>query len=291
MEQQSSIIRQRHTISSQGRIIDMSKPLVMGILNVTTDSFYSGSRYRFGCQIARRAAQIISEGGQIIDVGACSTRPGSAPIDEATELRRLSRAMSAIRRRLPDALVSIDTYRANVARAMVNDYGANIINDISAGSMDSKMLETVAALQVPYVVMHMQGTPTNMQQAPSYSDVISEIMQFFTQKLSELKALNINDIIIDPGFGFGKTIEHNYTILRNLKIFEMLEMPILVGLSRKSMIYKPLNISPKQALNGTTVLNTIALQNGANILRVHDVGAAVEAITLSNNLLAQPEFQ
>lgn len=291
MEQQSSIIRQRHTISSQGRIIDMSKPLVMGILNVTTDSFYSGSRYRFGCQIARRAAQIISEGGQIIDVGACSTRPGSAPIDEATELRRLSRAMSAIRRRLPDALVSIDTYRANVARAMVNDYGANIINDISAGSMDSKMLETVAALQVPYVVMHMQGTPTNMQQAPSYSDVISEIMQFFTQKLSELKALNINDIIIDPGFGFGKTIEHNYTILRNLKIFEMLEMPILVGLSRKSMIYKPLNISPKQALNGTTALNTIALQNGANILRVHDVGAAVEAITLSNNLLAQPEFQ
>lgn len=269
----------------------MSKPLVMGILNVTTDSFYSGSRYRFGCQIARRAAQIISEGGQIIDVGACSTRPGSAPIDEATELRRLSRAMSAIRRRLPDALVSIDTYRANVARAMVNDYGANIINDISAGSMDSKMLETVAALQVPYVVMHMQGTPTNMQQAPSYSDVISEIMQFFTQKLSELKALNINDIIIDPGFGFGKTIEHNYTILRNLKIFEMLEMPILVGLSRKSMIYKPLNISPKQALNGTTALNTIALQNGANILRVHDVGAAVEAITLSNNLLAQPEFQ
>lgn len=290
MEQQSSIIHPRRTINSRGRIIDMSNPLIMGILNVTTDSFYSGSRYRFAYQIARRAEQILAQGGHIIDIGACSTRPGAAPVEEQTELKRLAKAVGTVRKRFPDAIISIDTYRANVARAMVNDYGAHIINDISAGSMDANMFSTVASLHVPYVLTHMQGTPSNMQQQPTYNNVISDLMSFFNQKIEELKALNVCDIIIDPGFGFGKTEAHNYTILRNLNVFELLGLPLLVGISRKSMIYKALNTDPRHALNGTTVLNTIALQRGANILRVHDVREAVETIALTNKMAEQPEF-
>ena len=263
----------------------------MGVLNITSDSFYSGSRYRWGYQISRRADQILSEGGQIIDIGACSTRPGATPIDEQLELRRLAKAVSIVRRRHPDAIISVDTYRASVARAMVNDYGVDIINDISAGSMDPDLLTTVASLRVPYVLMHMQGTPANMQQHPTYGNVMEELMLHLSQKLEQLKALDINDIIIDPGFGFGKSLEHNYTILKNLSTFRLLDRPILVGLSRKSMIYNPLRIAPRGALNGTTVLNTVALQNGASILRVHDVRAAVEAIALTQVLQAQPEFQ
>lgn len=291
MEQQGSIIHPHRTISTRGKVLDLSKPLVMGVLNITSDSFYSGSRYRWGCQISRRAEQMLAEGAQIIDIGACSTRPGATPIDEQLELRRLSKAVGAVRRKLPEAIISVDTYRASVARAMVNDYEVNIINDISAGSMDPDMLTTVASLRVPYVLMHMQGTPTDMQQQPSYGNVMEELMMYLSQKLEHLKALDISDVIIDPGFGFGKTLEHNYTILKNLSTFRLLGRPILVGLSRKSMVYNQLNIGPRAALNGTTVLNTVALQNGASILRVHDVRAAVEAISLTSMLQSQPEFQ
>lgn len=280
MEQFGSIINQRKTITTQGKILVLSNPLVMGILNVTTDSFYRGSRYRFGYQIARRAEEIVEQGGTIIDVGACSTRPGVHLIDEKTELKRLVRAMTIIRKRLPNAIVSVDTFRSKIAKTMVNDFDVNIINDVSAGSMDPAMFLTVADLKVPYVVMHMQGTPADMQIKPTYTDVVSELMDYFTNIVEMLKVMGVNDIIIDPGFGFGKTIEHNYTILNNLNTFALLGLPILVGLSRKSMICEPLGIPPTKALNGTTVLNTMAIQKGAKILRVHDVRAAVETVAL-----------
>ncbi len=265
--------------------------MVMGIVNVTSDSFFSASRYRFAHSIARRAEQILNEGGTIIDVGACSTRPGANPVSEALELKRLSKSLCAIKKRFPDAIVSIDTFRSSVARKMVEDYGANVINDISAGTMDPSMFETVAELGVPYILMHMKGTPNNMQNNPTYENVIKEIFIYLNEKIETLKRLGVKDIIIDPGFGFGKTIEHNYAILRNLNAFKLFELPILAGLSRKSMIYKPLNTSPNHALNGTTVLNTLALQNGATILRVHDVKEAVETIKLFNLTQQQSDFQ
>lgn len=291
MEQIGSIINQRKTITTRGKIVDLSNPLVMGILNVTPNSFYAESRCRFGYQIARRASEIVEQGAKIIDIGACSTRPGVELIDEETELKRLTKAVSIVRKRFPHAIISVDTFRSNVAKAMVNDFEVNIINDISAGSMDKLMLQTIADLRVPYVVMHMQGTPTEMQQNPNYQSVVRELMSFFTELVDSLKIMGINDVIIDPGFGFGKTIEHNYTILKNLETFLLLGLPILVGLSRKSMIYKTLNCTPKEALHGTTVLNTIALHKGAKILRVHDVKAAVDAITLVQKMNGQLEYQ
>lgn len=265
--------------------------MVMGIINVTNDSFFSGSRFRFSNSIARRAKQIIDEGGQIIDVGACSTRPGAKPVSEQEELKRLDKALAAIRKRYPETIVSVDTFRATVAKWAVKEYRVDIINDISAGQMDSKMFETIAELNVPYILMHMQGTPENMQHNPTYENVIRELVLFFNDKIEKLKQLNVKDIIIDPGFGFGKTLEHNYTILKNLETFKLLELPILAGVSRKSMIYKPLSTKPEHALNGTTVLNTYAVIKGASILRVHDVKEAVETIKLVELINAQPEFQ
>lgn len=265
--------------------------MVMGIINVTNDSFFSGSRFRFSHSIVRRAKQIMEEGGQIIDIGACSTRPGAKPISERDEVKRLHKALAAIRRNYPEAIISVDTFRASVAQWAVKEFSVDIINDISAGQMDSKMFETIAKLNVPYILMHMQGTPENMQQSPYYENVIRDLVLFFNDKIEKLKQLNVKDIIIDPGFGFGKTIEHNYTILKNLDTFKLLELPILVGISRKSMIYKPLNTKPKRALNGTTILNTYALLKGASILRVHDVKEAVETIKLVELIDAQPEFQ
>ncbi len=291
MEHIGSHLKQRQTITSNGKIINISRPLVMGIVNVTSDSFFSASRFRFSHSIARRAEQIINQGGTMIDVGACSTRPGAQLVNEELELRRLSRALNAIRKKYPDAIVSIDTFRSNVAKRMVSDFGANIINDISAGEMDPKMFETIAELKVPYILMHMKGTPDNMQNDPTYENVIKEIFIYFNEKIETLKRLGVNDIIIDPGFGFGKTIEHNYTILKNLNAFKLFELPILAGVSRKSMIYKSLNTTPNQALNGTTILNTLALHNGATILRVHDVREAVEAIKLFELTQKQPDFQ
>lgn len=291
MEQERSVFTPRRTIQCNGKLITMDKPLVMGIINVTNDSFFKGSRFRFPFSIARRAEQIIEQGGDIIDIGACSTRPGSKPISEQEELKRLTKALHAVRKKYPDVLISVDTFRSSVAKRVVSDFKVDIINDISAGELDPAMFETIAELGVPYILMHMKGTPENMQLNPHYDNVIRELILFFNEKIEKLKQLNVKDIIIDPGFGFGKTIDHNYTILKNLETFQLLELPILVGISRKSMIYKPLNIKPDLALNGTTVLNTLALLKGASILRVHDVQEAVETIKLVRLTSAQPEFQ
>lgn len=291
MEQQRSVFIPRKTLHCNGKLITIDKPFVMGIINVTKDSFFSGSRYRSSYSIAKRAQQILAEGGDIIDVGACSTRPGSKPVSENEEMKRLDKALTAIRKKFPDAIISVDTFRSSVAKRVVKDFNVDIINDISAGEIDPAMFKTVAELNVPYILMHMKGTPENMQQNPTYENVIRELILFFNEKIEKLKQHNVKDIIIDPGFGFGKTIEHNYTILKNLETFRLLELPLLVGISRKSMIYKALGISPEKALNGTTILNTIALQKGASILRVHDVKPAVEAIKLMNIVNSQPEFQ
>lgn len=291
MEQIGSHFKQRQTATSQGKLISTAKPMVMGIINVTDNSFFSASRFRFAHTIAKRAEQILNEGGKIIDVGACSTRPGAGPVSEELEFKRLSKALNAIRKKFPDAIISVDTYRSNVASKMISDFQANIINDISAGAMDTKMFETIAALKVPYILMHMQGSPETMQSNPTYSNIIKEIFIYFNERIEKLKLLGVNDIIIDPGFGFGKTIDHNYTILKNLHAFRLFELPVLVGVSRKSMIYKLLDTTPEKALNGTTALNTMALMNGASILRVHDVREAVETIKLFETSKSQPDFQ
>jgi dihydropteroate synthase len=260
----------------------------MGIINVTTDSFYHASQFRLKRRIYLRAKEILQQGGAIIDLGACSTRPGAKLVSEEDELKKLSRAAAVIRKHFPDAILSIDTFRASVARRMVNDFSASIINDISAGEMDKAMFETVAELGVPYIAMHMKGTPAIMQENPTYDNVIKEVTKYFATKTEQLSRLGVNDIIIDPGFGFGKTIEHNYTLLNNLDAFRIFNLPILVGLSRKSMIYRPLGSTPDTALNGTSVLNTLALTKGAKVLRVHDVKEAVETVRLTELCLNQP---
>lgn len=291
MEQPPSYLKQRKTMTSNGRIISLDKPLVMGIINVTDDSFYNGSRYKLGFRIAARAEQIIREGGSIIDVGACSTRPGAKPVSEQQELKRLAKALHAIRKKYPEAIISVDTYRSRVARMAVGDYRANIINDISAGELDPEMFSTIAELKIPYVLMHMRGIPETMQQNPTYDNVIREIITYLNGKIEQLKQLGVSDIIVDPGFGFGKTVDHNFSILKNLQVFRLFERPILVGLSRKSMISKTLGIPAAKCLNGTTVLNTMALLNGATILRVHDVREATEAIKLVESTTRQPDYQ
>lgn len=292
MEKVESLFQGRQLILSHGKLIDISKPLIMGVINVTTDSFFDGSQFRMKSKIARRAEQILSEGGSIIDVGACSTRPGSLPVDESLEIKRLTKALSAIRKKFPEAIISVDTYRANVVKFVHANFGIDIVNDISAGELDSEMFQTVADLKLIYVLMHMKGNPLNMQEDPRYeNDIIKEQFGFFTQKIEKLKILGVKDIIIDPGFGFGKNADHNYTLLKNLESFKIFELPILAGLSRKSMIYKLLNTCPSHALNGTSVLNTIAIQNGAKILRVHDVKEAAEVIKLTEFLSIQPKIQ
>jgi dihydropteroate synthase len=293
MEKIGSLFQGRQTLLSNGKLIDISKPLVMGIINVTNDSFFSGSQFRIRSKIAQRAEQILTEGGTIIDVGACSTRPGSTPVDEAHEIKRLTKALAVIRKKFPDAIISVDTFRANVAKTMHANFGIEIVNDISAGELDANMFQTVADLKLIYVLMHMKGTPKDMQNNPSYNsnNIIRELFGFFTKKIEDLKLLGVKDIIIDPGFGFGKNAEHNYTLLKNLDSFKVFELPILAGISRKSMIYKQLNTCPEKALNGTTALNTIAILNGASILRVHDVKEAVEVINLTGFLNSQPKVK
>jgi dihydropteroate synthase len=292
MEKTGSLFKGRQTLLSNGKLIDLSKPLIMGVINVTNDSFFEGSQFRIRSRIARRAEQILSEGGTIIDIGACSTRPGSMPVDEAHEIKRLTKALTVIRKRFPDAIISIDTFRANVARLMHTNFGIEIVNDISAGELDANMFKTVADLKLIYVLMHIKGTPKDMQDDPKYDqDIIRELFGYFTAKIESLKLYGVKDIIIDPGFGFGKNADHNYTLLKNLEAFKIFELPILAGVSRKSMIYKILNTCPDKALNGTTVLNTIAILNGASILRVHDVKEAAEAIKITSFLDLQPKIQ
>lgn len=267
-------------INVRGELMDLSVPKVMGILNVTPDSFFSSSRYMSEEGIWRRVGEILEEGADIIDVGACSTRPGIDLVSEEEELLRLRLALHLIRKRWPNIPVSVDTFRSRIARSVVNEFGVDIINDISGGEMDDNMFETVAELKVPYILMHMKGTPQTMQINPSYDNLLMEICMYFSKKIQKLREFGTNDIILDPGFGFGKTLENNFELLRRLSDFEFLELPLLIGVSRKSMIYKTLNLTPEQSLNGTTVLNALAIANGANILRVHDVREARECVEL-----------
>lgn len=267
------------TLNCKGRLLVVDKPLVMGIINVTPDSFYSGSRQQETAAILKQAEQMIKEGVTILDVGGQSTKPGSEKISVEEELKRVVAPIEAIHKNFPGTFISVDTFYSKVAKESVAA-GASLINDISAGRMDEKMLEQVALLQVPYVLMHMQGTPETMQQQPEYKNVITEVLDFFIWKVDALHKAGIKDIIIDPGFGFGKTINHNFELLKHLSVFKMLNCPVMMGISRKSTIYKTLGITADEALNGTTVLHTIGLMNGALILRVHDVKAAMEAITL-----------
>lgn len=272
------------TINVKGQLLDLSTPQVMGILNVTPDSFYSASRMQTEQEIAERVQQIIDEGASIIDIGAYSSRPNAVHISSNEEMDRLRMGLEIINRYHPEAIVSVDTFRAEIAERCVEEYGAAIINDISAGEMDKQMFETVTRLRVPYIMMHMQGTPQNMQQQPHYENLLKEVFLYFAQKIQQLRDLGMKDIILDPGFGFGKTLEHNYELMEHLEEFRLFELPLLVGVSRKSMIYKLLGNSPQEALNGTTVLNTVALMKGAHILRVHDVRKAVEAVRIVEKL-------
>lgn len=267
------------TLNCKGRLLVIDKPIVMGIINTTPDSFFAGSRKVSADAVIKQAAAMLEEGAAIIDIGGQSTRPGSLAISEEEELSRVISGIEAIHQRFPECIISVDTYYARVAKEAI-EAGASMVNDISAGTLDPGMIQTVASLQVPYVLMHMQGTPQTMQQAPYYGNVTREVLDFFSNKLAALRQAGIADIIIDPGFGFGKTHAHNFQLLNELPVFSMLEKPLLIGLSRKGTIYKTLNITAERSLNGTTVLNTIALMKGANILRVHDVRAATEAITL-----------
>ncbi len=268
------------SINIRGRLMDLNRPKVMGIINVTADSFYQGSRYETTEEVLAIAGKMISEGVDIIDVGGCSTRPGSEAVPEDEEKRRVCEAIEAIRKIYPDVPVSIDTYHASVADSAVNSAGADIVNDISGGSMDDRMLPLICRLNVPYIMMHMQGTPVTMQCKPEYKDVIADILSWFSERISILHQGGVRDIILDPGFGFGKTVDHNYEMLRRLKEFGIAGLPLLVGLSRKSMIWRTLNITPDEALVGTAALNMVALMGGASVLRVHDVKEAREVVTL-----------
>ena len=265
----------------KGNLIDFSTPIVMGILNITTDSFFDGGKYLTKKQIINQIQKIKKEGAQIIDIGASSSRPGSTPVSEKLELERLLPTIELIKENCTDIKISIDTFRSVVAKSCIEN-GADIINDISAGEYDKKMFETVANHNVPYIMMHMKGDSLTMQNNPSYNNVVEEIMLFFQTKINKLNEMDFNQIIIDPGFGFGKTLEHNYEILKNLKQFQKFKLPVLVGASRKSMIYKLLNGTAEQALNGTSVVNTFSLLNGASILRVHDVKEAMDCIKIVN---------
>ena len=277
----STIIK---SLNVNGRLLDLSTPQVMGILNVTPDSFYAGSRSRTEAEIAARACQILDEGASIIDIGAYSSRSNAEHISPEEEMQRLRTGLEILNRNHPDAIISVDTFRAEVARQCVEEYGAAIINDISAGEMDEQMFPTVARLNVPYIMMHMQGTPQNMQKEPHYENLLKEVFMYFARKVRQLRDLGMKDIILDPGFGFGKTLEHNYELMAHLEEFGIFELPLLVGVSRKSMIYRLFGATPQEALNGTTVLDTVALMKGADILRVHDVREAVEAVRLIEKL-------
>ncbi|NAY93031.1 dihydropteroate synthase [Muricauda sp. JGD-17] len=273
------------TLNCKGALIDLSSPKVMGILNLTPDSFYDGGKYKNRDAILSRTEQMLEDGATFIDMGAYSSRPGAEHVSEDVEMKRMLPILELILKNFPDTLVSIDTFRSKMAEACL-ERGAAMINDISAGNLDPKMFQIIAQNQVPYVMMHLKGTPQSMQKEAQYDDLIKDLLFYFSQKVLEATSKKINDIIIDPGFGFAKTTSQNYTLLNHLDLFHSLGCPILIGLSRKSMIYKILESSPKEALNGTTCLHTIALLKGANILRVHDVKEAMECIALVEALKA-----
>jgi len=272
------------SLNIKGSLLSLTTPLVMGILNVTPDSFYQKSRIQTDQEIDERIITILEEKGDIIDVGAYSSRPDAADVSEEEEMQRLIPVLTRLQKNYPDMIVSLDTFRSEIARKAVEDYGVAIINDISGGSLDKNMFAAIAQLRVPYILMHMKGTPQTMQQYTDYDDMIEEIMLYFAEKIQTLQLMGVNDIILDPGFGFSKTVAQNYELMRSLPELSIFERPLLVGISRKTMIYKLLNVTPDESLNGTTVLNTYALLNGAHILRVHDVKAAAEAIKITNQL-------
>lgn len=274
-----------YTINVRGSLFDLSIPQVMGILNVTPDSFYAASRMESEEAIRKRVRQIVEEGASMLDVGAYSSRPGADDVSVEEEMARLRQGMKVLREEAPDAVVSVDTFRADVAKMCVEELGVDIVNDISGGELDEAMFQTVAKLGVPYILMHMKGTPQTMQEAPHYDDLMQEMMRYFAEKVQQLRDLGQKDIILDPGYGFGKTIAHNYELLHHQEMLNVFELPILVGVSRKSMIYRLLGNTPNEALNGTTVLNTIALMKGASILRVHDVKEAVEVVTIYQKIV------
>ena len=267
------------TVNIKGRLLDLATPSVMAILNVTPDSFYQQSRSSSVEDAIRKAEGFLNDGAKFIDIGAYSSRPGAAEVSPDEELQRLLPVIEAITRKLPEAIISIDTFRARVARESIQT-GAHIINDIAGGNMDEAMFETVADLQVPYIIMHMKGTPQTMQSQAQYQNIGIEVVNYFAEKITTLKKLGVNDIIVDPGFGFAKSLEQNYELFRQLENLRVLGLPMLVGISRKSMIYQLLKNTPEESLNGTSILNTLALQRGASILRVHDVKAAVECIKI-----------
>jgi dihydropteroate synthase len=271
------------TLKCNGQLVDVSSPKVMGILNLTPDSFYDGGYYKDEKTILLQTEKMLNEGATFIDVGAYSSQPNAEHINEDEELKRIIPIVELLLKKFPKILLSIDTFRSSVASQCITA-GACMINDISAGKLDNDMMPTIAHLNVPYVMMHLKGTPQNMQKQIEYNDLLQDILFYFSERIAKARAFGIIDVIIDPGFGFAKTLEQNYELLNKLELFKMVELPVLVGLSRKSMIYKTLDSSADKSLNGTTVLNTIALQKGANILRVHDVKEAVEAIKLTNQL-------
>ena len=273
-----------YTLDLRGKGFKLSQPKVMGILNVTPDSFYTESRKQTDYEIETRIRQMMEEGADILDIGAYSSRPFADDVSPEKEMQRLRQGLSILRKLYPEAIVSVDTFRADVARMCVEEYGVQIVNDISGGRLDPEMFKTVAQLGVPYILTHMKGTPQTMQKAPYYEDVMKEVCSFFQSNIRELQEAGVKDIILDPGFGFGKTVEHNYQILHNLDELHLFHLPLLAGFSRKSMIWKVLNITPEEALNGTTVLNTISLLKGTHILRVHDVKECVEVIKLTQAL-------
>ncbi len=268
---------QPYSMNLHGRLVEIDRPWIMGILNVTPDSFYDGSRCPDTARIEARVRQMVGDGADVIDIGAYSTRPGAAEVTAAEELARLERGMEVVRRVAPDAIVSVDTFRADVARSCVEQLGVDIVNDVAGGTLDDRMFATVAQLGVPYIVMHMRGTPATMQQLTDYDNVTADVLKYLARKVDELHQMGVNDVIADPGFGFSKTVEQNYELMRGLEVFHELRVPLLVGVSRKSMVFRLLGCTPAEALNGTTVLNTMALERCAHFLRVHDVRQAVEA--------------
>ena len=271
------------TINCKGILVDLSTPKVMGILNVTPNSFYDGGKHKEINSIIHQVDKMLSEGADFIDIGAYSSKPSAEFVSEEEEIKRLVHIIKELVETFPTIILSVDTFRANVAKASVEN-GVAMVNDISAGLLDDKMLETVAELKVPYIMMHMRGNPQTMQSLTDYNDIVKEMIFYFSERIQKARSFGISDIIIDPGFGFAKTLEQNYEVLHKMELFSMLELPLLAGISRKSMIYKVLEKTPQEALNGTSVLNTIALQKGAKILRVHDVKEAVECIKLVSKL-------
>jgi dihydropteroate synthase len=284
----ATLFSRNFSLNLGGRILDLASPVVMGIINATPNSFYPGSRLPEPERAVAMAREMVVQGASILDVGAVSSRPGAERIPVEEELNRLIPVMEALRSELPDCALSVDTWRSSVVKTLYERFHIDMVNDISAGQLDPHMFSTMADLNIPYVMMHMQGTPENMQDDPSYENVVDHILQFFGERVHKLKKLGVNDIVIDPGFGFGKTLEQNYQLLKELDAFRILELPLMAGISRKSMIYKILDTDPGQALNGTTAAHMAALLSGANILRVHDVKEAVETVKIFLQIVNRP---